>query len=440
MKMQPIINQLRAVLPKFSTKFSDSISISSLTSSGSTATATATSHGLVTGNYVLIQGAKIPYVIESLTRVDDQATAITTNTNQIVYAQNDTVEIAGANQSDYNGTKTLVEPKTIKISSLTKSGNTITATTEEDHGFVVNSKFKIKIWGAKEAIYNQDSIIVDSTPTSTSFTYTVQGETTSPATASPQIYCQAIYTSNVFFFEVENTPITPATGTIYQLLLLNGGYNGFKSVTKIDDNSFSYTLSISPLASPAQGTITGGYASRIDGAITLQRAQSIYTAQESDDYWLFAVPNSSFTSKNRRELSDANYTQMQAQNFEQMLINSFSLYMFIPTKDSLASIDHYDDAQDELVNLLKSIVGVFIDSPLYESNTSKYSSISLLGEQIALYEKSYYVHQFNFQNTGYVQTEDIVDENDSFAFRQVEETYLDPDKEETGLENNILLP
>jgi len=176
MKLKDIVNQLRAVISKYSTKYLTAKSISALSLSGSTATATSTAHGYSIGDYVLIKGAKVPYAVSSLTRVGTQATVITSVVHQIVFQKESTVEMIGANETAYNGTKTLIKPKKIKITSLTKSDNTITATTEEDHGFIVNANFKINVWGVKQAIYNQENIIVVSTPTSKTFTYTVKAK------------------------------------------------------------------------------------------------------------------------------------------------------------------------------------------------------------------------------------------------------------------------
>lgn len=435
--LQNITNQLRAVLPKYTDNFSISKNISSLTSSGSIVIATSTSHGYSVGDYVLIKGAKVPYSITSLTRVDDQATAITSESNQIIYQEDGTVEITGTDQSDYNGIKTLIEPKKIKITSLTKSGNTITATTAEDHGFIVNANFKISIWGAKEAIYNQEMITVASTPTSNSFTYTVEGETTSPATALPIIYCQASYTPYVFFFEIENNPTTPATGTIYNLLELNGGYNGFYRIASTPTNdTFTYTMNLSSLNSPAQGTITSNLVN-IDSAISAERARETYTKQTG--YWLYVIPNSEIASKNRSELTDATYILKNGNAYLQTVIFSFDLLLFVSSSNSLANGDSYDLADDMKRPIFRSLLGSFMDTTFYQNGDYKTTGISYLGSSPEfLTQNVYYAHRFSFELTFEIQPQDIIDENDLYAFRKVTETYINEDNEDLNIETDIL--
>jgi len=414
-----IINQLREILPKYTTKFSNTIAISSLTSSGTLATANSVDHGLITGNYISIKGAKVPYAISNLTRIGTQATALTTQQNQVIYSVGESVEIVGANESDYNGVHTLIEPKKIKISSLVKAGDVITATTEEAHGFIVNANFKINIWGAEQQSYNQTEISILSTPTTTSFTYTLKGEIISPATTKQQIYCQAIHNEYTFFYYVVNNPTTPATGTIYQLRTLNKGYNGLKQITRIDDDIFTYTLE-EALNSPAQGTITGDYKSRIDGAISIERAIEGYTAQSTDNYWLFIVQNPTKISKDRKEKSDANYTHNNSEFYEQIVIYNFTIYVFIPAVSSVGGAEMYASAQDLLYPFSKTLNGVGFD-------------------RFFDYSKAYYIHGFEYETTGYIQRPDIVEPSDRSAFRRIEESYLNQDNEDTGIKNDIVL-
>lgn len=105
MKADFIIRQLYDTMPFLNDYFSDSINVLSLTRLGSTVTVTTnTSHGLVTGNYVSIVGAKNPTRIVSLTRVGNIVTAITDQDHDLTEEWFPNVEITGANESEYNGT------------------------------------------------------------------------------------------------------------------------------------------------------------------------------------------------------------------------------------------------------------------------------------------------------------------------------------------------
>lgn len=446
MKTRDIVNQLRSVLLKYTDKFSEEVAVSSLTSVGTTATATSAGHGLTTGDNVLIKGAKIPYQIESLTRVGEVATAITSTSNDTTFNQNwllvdkdVTTEITGANESDYNGVKFLVLPPKLEITSLTKSGDTITATTSTDHGFLTNAKFKIDVWGAAQAIYNQTDINVASVPASNQFTYTVEGETDSPATPEPVIYCQARNNQYTFFFEVENNPATPATGTINQLLLKNGGYNGFKQITVTGIDIFTYDLDFA-LNSPAFGTITFDYSSRIDGAITLPIADDSYTRQDADDYWLYVVRDPTIMSKDRREQTDAIYVVSPGDRYEQTAIYNFHLYVFVPVKYSTTGgSDLHDDVEELKQYIYKSILGVVFPSDLNEQNTGVFTRVTAISDGVADYNSGRYIHDFLFEATGYILEEDIADEGDTWAVKRIIETYVDEDTDSYGIVADVTL-
>ncbi len=119
MKAIDIILQLQSAVPQLTDKFSKQLSVSSLTISGSTITSiTASLHGLTTGDIVNIVGAINPNPITDLTQVDNVATAITEFDHDLTLdfgtscdgSQNKQfVPISGATESDYNGTKKLLD-------------------------------------------------------------------------------------------------------------------------------------------------------------------------------------------------------------------------------------------------------------------------------------------------------------------------------------------
>ena len=116
MKGADVVNRLKEVLPNYTDNFSDIYSVTSLSRSATTITAvTSTAHGLATNDYVTIRGAKEPIAISSITR-DDTTVTVTTATDHKLSdpslyseaaAEGITIEITGADPSDYNGTFTL---------------------------------------------------------------------------------------------------------------------------------------------------------------------------------------------------------------------------------------------------------------------------------------------------------------------------------------------
>lgn len=169
MKAEQIIRQLQAVLPKYTDYFSDSVSASSVTRSGSTVTVvTSSAHGLTTGQAVYIRGALSPNPISSLTRVGNVATAITTNSHDLTEGYQTTVNISGANQAEYNGTKTLLSVPNRTTFTFSVSGSPATPATGT-----------IYLQEDKELEYNGRKIVSVVDPTT--FTYSITATPESPA-------------------------------------------------------------------------------------------------------------------------------------------------------------------------------------------------------------------------------------------------------------------
>ncbi len=110
-----IVNRLKEVLAKTTDAFSDILTISSLTRSSSTITAvTSTVHGLTTGDYITVRGAKEPILMTSLTLLDGVVTGVSATDHKLTdpskYSSPNLplyVTIAGAD-SGFNGTWELV--------------------------------------------------------------------------------------------------------------------------------------------------------------------------------------------------------------------------------------------------------------------------------------------------------------------------------------------
>lgn len=83
-----------------------------------------------------------------------------------------------AHQTAWNPSPPL--SKTINAASLVRSGSTVTATTTTSHGFTVGQQVQIST-AVPDANFPTGQIVVVSTPTSTSFTYTQAGAATSSA-------------------------------------------------------------------------------------------------------------------------------------------------------------------------------------------------------------------------------------------------------------------
>lgn len=112
MKGVEVVDRLKAYLPKYTTQFSNLLTVSSLTRSGTTATlVTSTPHGRTTGDYITVYGAEQVIPMTSITRSGTTATAVTSIEHGLVdpsgYLKSMraglTVDSSGNTPSGYDG-------------------------------------------------------------------------------------------------------------------------------------------------------------------------------------------------------------------------------------------------------------------------------------------------------------------------------------------------
>lgn len=443
MKTEEIVNQLKAILPRYTGDFTTNLSVSSLTQTAGTATATTTTaHKLSVGNKVLIVGAKTPLTITSLTRVGNYALAITSGKHSLIRG-NTTVEISGATQSEYNGIKTLYTDKNhflsapvIDIQSITISGTTATVTTKTPHGYVNNANVGVHIFGASNENYNKATRL-NSVPTNTTFTYTVYGAT-QDAVASPakSLQCQQIINAYTFIFEVSGNPATPATGTITQLKTYKDSYNGYKTVASVPTSTtFTYACT-STLGSPAQGTILARFDPCITGAVDYERAAAMFQSDVDSGQstkWAVVVLGEETTSKNQRNTGDGISDNLNGQSIRENFYQNATVYIFIPcgkSNDELLYALTKDKAYSYKPHIFRALLGF---KPSSNLELIRYSSLISVSNGMFLFNGSYYVHQYTFQANGWFNQGDGVEPDDVFAFRTFDFDVLDNEGFETSV-------
>lgn len=131
MKALQIINQLKATLPLYTSFFSDSFSVSSITRAGTTVTVVTTAaHGLLTNDRINVVGAISPTNIINLTFADGIASAETDVDHDLTLESFDqNITIAGADQSEYNGAHKLIDVPNRENFTFEVSGNPTTPAT-----------------------------------------------------------------------------------------------------------------------------------------------------------------------------------------------------------------------------------------------------------------------------------------------------------------------
>lgn len=172
MKASDVVQQLAAVLPKHSDKFTTNLSITALTQAAGTATAvTSTAHGLTTGKQVNILDAQTPITISSFTRSGTVGTIVTATAHDFTEGFSTAVITDGATEAEFNDTFPLLavpDRYTVTVTMADAGSLTATGSPEVLNGSNVFATYN----GLRE---------VTAVPTTTSFQFAVPA--TLPATA-----------------------------------------------------------------------------------------------------------------------------------------------------------------------------------------------------------------------------------------------------------------
>lgn len=105
MNPSEIVNQLKAIMPRYTDFFTDNIANTAIVVSSGTATATTpAAHELSTGNAVTIADAVTPNPIVSFTKVGLNFTFTTSAPHDLTLGEQDTVTLSGFTDGDWNAT------------------------------------------------------------------------------------------------------------------------------------------------------------------------------------------------------------------------------------------------------------------------------------------------------------------------------------------------
>lgn len=189
----------------------------SKSSGGGTAT-TSADHGFTSGDTVVIAGAGNPL----------NGTYVITVTNSTTF----TFVASNGTASTTSGT-------------VTKATTTATATVAS-HGFVVGQRLTIA--GATPSTFN-GVILVSTVPTANTFTYTLGSALAQTATGTITATSNTATAAATAHGLVTGNTVTIAGAT-------PTGYNGVYLITKISDDSFSYSYTTAAPLANSSGTIT----------------------------------------------------------------------------------------------------------------------------------------------------------------------------------------
>jgi len=304
--------------------------------------------------------------ISSLTRSGSTVTAISASAH-------------GMDTGDYFFIKGAYNP--ISISSAVRTGTQVLCTTATEHDLTTPFNYEVLISGFNEADYNGTFELV-SAPDRNTFTFKVLAGLSNQPTGSG----------------VLNEDLSIAFTGGY-----NFGYNGYKQITKVNDTTFTYAIDNAP-NSPATGTILATKNPRVSGAVSLEVAKSSYEKQSAGDLWAFVVMEDGAASKDRHIDSDTSYIGSRTNFYLQDYIQPFSVYVFTPCKSEYSARASRDLMVTVRADLYKSLLTYKAKTGF--SDETRYS-ITAVSDNFSEYNNSYYIHRFQFEMLGSVLIEDV---------------------------------
>lgn len=358
MKAIDIIMYLKARLPEFTDLFNDVFTISSLTRSGTIVTAvTSVAHNLANNDLVHISDALSPNPISSL------RLATASEKTQII-------EYLKAKGREYRTLFAL---------------NIVMAETSNNHDLTELYQDNVVISGATETDYNGTHRLL------------------------------RVQNRENFSYAISGTPSTPATGSPILIENLDFGYNGLYQITFIDTTTFSYEITGTP-GSPAVGTPKAKTNPRISGDISPERCVNAYTKKGTNKLWAYVVLETTVTSKDRNSLSDAIATRVPGYTYRLKQLHSFSIYIFIPATSTISGRSQRDLMEDVNVYLSKSILGAILPNEFVDSTQNM---VVPSGHGLFNDSGSYIIHKFDYEVSYDITVDDIVNESDNVAFRDI---------------------
>lgn len=316
------------------------------------------------------------------------------------------------------------------ITSLMRSGGTVTGVTDVAHGITTGNV--VVITGAKSPITITSLTQVDgiaTAVTSANHDLTEGWEGQEPSD-DPNVFIsgadQAEYNGThalldvpnrrTFKFSVDDSAVTPATGSPKLLEQFNTGYNGQHVATVVNATTFTYPITTTP-ESPAQGTIEVAKGSRISGAVDFDALLRSYTKQKlADDLWAFVVIDDTVANKDRRDDTDATFTQGGGVEFRQRIITPFSVYVAVPATSEKAGRAARDKMHDVRLALFKVLLrAIFSDGfTARQVFTTAFNS-----DGFVLYSDAVYWHRFVFEIVSDITYGDTAAPDEHVAFRDV---------------------
>lgn len=310
----------------------------------------------------------------------------------------------------------------VPITSLSKSGTTVSLTTSAAHGlstgdfaYVTGANWRTPI--ASITRNRTVATVVCSSPhdLTESFFDTVTLVDGSTSAFNGTFKLLSVPNRKTFTMQVPDFGPIVDTGSAVLLEPWRAGLNGWVQVVSTGANSLTYTSSGSDTVT-ASGTMRLRKRPRISGAASLERAEAAYTRMGSNELWAFVVMGQVTASKSKYTQTDFISSSTGASTFRQNLANDVFIYVFVPTADSLSARAERDLMTDVSKFFFKSLLGktfptYFADEPVTTMHFLRHRQLD--------YRGAYYIHEFQFEGVSEITANDIVEPVVTRAFRDL---------------------
>jgi hypothetical protein len=317
------------------------------------------------------------------------------------------------------------------VSSMSRSGTTVTVQTATDHNLAVGGaafidgvRTPISIalmvrsgtTGALSTLTPHDITCKDGRPSQP--TVIISGANEPEFNGEFEIL--EVVSEVIIRFSMEDSGPTSSSGT---RILENGErfdkqYNGLYAVSAVNSTTeFEYEISDSTLEQPVFDGAEVRANPRVSGAATPQRALDAYTAQGTDELWGFVVLEPAVANKSRQQRNDSQDNIQKSNRFRQQMIEPLTFYVFFPTSESIAARQQSDDARDIFRPVCQSILFDDFDSGLY---VGAQNPLQFVSHSFFEYNTAFYIHGYSFEMTSDLSFEDTVGYADDCAFDHID--------------------
>lgn len=325
----------------------------------------------------------------------------------------------------------------LTITSLTMAGNVATAITSINHNLATGNY--ITISGARSPVsititYN-DKIatatsaikhkLIDPSAFSAEHKPILLSITSANNDYNGSFELLSVVSDYVFTFKLLTTPIATASGVLLETTfngknldseMFYNNYNGYKQITRINDTTFTYEA-LGTMQSPALGTIKAKTATRVETAMSVDRALDDYYAKTGDiKSTIYVVGGQANTFKNDIANSSGTTKFYKNADHRYILEQRFFLLVLAPLSSSVLGGSIADTCRNYRRHFIKAIANIDFSSGF---TTQFYTPAIYLGDEMEADTGGRYGHRYDFACQVEITNEDVNNKNNGSALNSI---------------------